>query len=156
MVISTPEQLHDALYQRNKNEDVKYCLTYEEKEFNLPGNEKEVSKIIYPRIVLIILKYLYSELNSGLIELSDNFVEERRKYFTVDQETYLSIINYFLRKKEEFFLCVLSDVMSKLDISQINLDKTFFYYMNIADPNEVEIVKDIREAYDKVYHAGVK
>ena len=104
----------------------------------------------------MILRYLYAELHSGLIELSDNFVEERRKYFTVDQETYLSIINYFLRKKEEFFLCVLSEVMSKLDISQKNLDNTFFYYMNIADPTLDDIVRNIRESYDKVYHAGVK
>lgn len=156
IVVSTPEQLHEVFYGKNKNEDAKYSLTYDEKEFILPNEEREVSPILKPRIVLMILKYLYGELHAGLIELSDNFVEERRKYFTVDQETYVSIINYFLRKKEEFFLCVLSDIMSKLDISQVNLDKTFFYYMNIADPNEDEIIISIREAYDKVYHAGVK
>jgi hypothetical protein len=157
LIISTPEELHEVLYGKNKNEDVKYSMTYDEKVIKFSSEDAEISQILKPKIVLIILKYLYDELHSGLIELSDNFVEERRKYFSdPPQETYVSIIHYFLRKKEEFFLCVLSEVMSKLDISQKNLDKTFFYYMNIADPNEDEIVLIIKEAYDKVYHAGVK
>lgn len=157
VLISTPEQLHEVLYGKNKNEDVKYFLTYDEKEIKFSSEDAEISQILKPKIVLMILKYLHDELHSGLIELSDNFVEERRKYFSdPPQETYVSIINYFLRKKEEFFLCVLSEVMSKLDISQKILDKTFFYYMNIADATEDDIILRIREAYDKVYHAGVK
>ena len=117
-------------------------------------NGKEVF-IIKNNEILVVLNYLYTELHPGLIELSDNFIQERRKYFKIDHETYISILNYFLRKKEEFFLCVLSDLMSKLNISQKVLDNTFFYYMNIADINSNE-VKMIREAYDKVYHSGLK
>lgn len=153
--INTADELYEILYGKYKYNDNRYTLTYEEKEFVNSQNEKEIFAILKPEQLLLVLRYLYSELHSGLIELSDNIVEERRKYFIKkDHQTYMEIINYFLRKKEEFFLCVLSDIMSKLSISQKSLDNTFYYYMNIAQDDPT--VLNIKEAYDKVYHAGIK
>jgi hypothetical protein len=159
-IIQTSEELSEILYGGARYNENKYNMTYEEKQVLNPNSsmvegQMETIQILKAEQLLIILQYLYSELHSGLVELSDNFVEERRKYFSVDHTTYISLINYFLRKKEEFFLCVLSDIMSKLNISQKNLDNTFFYYMNVADPSD-EVVHDIKSAYDKVYHAGIK
>jgi len=119
------------------------------------NNENEEIEIIKDRLLLIILKYLHAELHSGLIELSDNFVEQRRFYLEKDQEIYLSIINLFLKKKEEFFLGVLSSIMSRLNISQQVLDNTFHFYMNVADQSS-SLVQQIKIAFDKVYSAGIK
>ena len=149
ILINNRDELHEVLLGKLKFKEYNCKLTLIDK---LVQN-KEVS-IVRDQEILVVLEYLYTELHPGLIELSDNFIQERRRYFKIDHETYINILNYFLRKKEEFFLCVLSDLMSKLNISQKALDNTFFYYMNVA-PNSSEIEK-IREAYDKVYHAGLK
>ena len=112
------------------------------------------NEIINPEMFIVILKFLYIELHNGLIELGDNFTEERRKYFNSNFDVYLSIINYFLKSKEEFFLGVLSQVISKLSINQLLLDNTFNYYLNeaIEDDN----VKEIKSCYERVYKAGEK
>ena len=150
IVINNSFELEEILMGKLKFKEYNCTLKLIEKDIQ----DKELS-IIKDKEILIVLEYLYAELHPGLIELSDNFIQERRRYFMTDHETYINILNYFLRKKEEFFLCVLSDLMSKLNISQKVLDNTFFYYMNIADSNSKE-VKMIRESYDKVYHAGLK
>lgn len=151
ITINNEEELREVLFGKTKYKDFYCSLQLVERELN----ENEKISIIKEKELLVLLAYLFKDLHPGLIELGDNFIEERRKYFRVDNDTYNNIINYFLRKKEEFFLCVLSDLMSKLNISQRVLDNTFFYYMNIADSNLKEVTL-IRSAYDKVYHAGLK
>lgn len=154
LLIESINELEQVLNDKTKDSNIKYNLNYIDKEFLVDGS-KEIVGILKDEDLLIILRYLYTELHPGLVELSDNFVEERRKYMAADHDTYTSIINYFLRKKEEFFLCVLSEVMSKLSISQKALDNTFHYYINMADP-ELETVLMIKESYNKLYHAGIK
>lgn len=150
IIINNEEELKEVLFGKTKYKDY-YCnLRLVERIIN--DNEKVM--IIKEKELIVLLAYLYKDLHPGLIELGDNFIEERRKYFKLDNDTYINIINYFLRKKEEFFLCVLSDLMSKLNISQKVLDNTFYYYMNLADNSKD--VQMIKAAYDKVYHAGLK
>jgi hypothetical protein len=134
-----------------RNSNINYNIQTEVRTIN----DAEKVEIIKEELLLIILKYLYNELHSGLIELSDKFVEQRRYYFETDEATYVSIINLFLRKKEEYFLGVLSEIMSRLTISQTLLDNSFVFYMNFAD-QEYLPVQQIKEAYDKVYKAGIK
>jgi hypothetical protein len=163
-IVSSNDELNEILFGKMKNSKFKFLLEYIDKEVtgmpNSPNSneinntDKEIIMVLKPDHLLLILNYLYGELHSGLIELSDNFTDERRKFFLNDQQNYIKIISFFLRKKEEFFLCVLSDVMTKLNITQKVLDNTFFYYMNIAE--ESEETEMIRIAYDKVYHAGIK
>jgi hypothetical protein len=151
--IETAEDLDMVLFTRSdaKNININYNIQTEVRSIS----ESDKVEIIKEELLLIILKYLYSELHSGLIELSDKFVEQRRYYFEADQATYVSIINLFLRKKEEYFLGVLSEIMSRLTISQTLLDNTFVFYMNYAD-QEDPLVQQIKEAYDRVYKAGIK
>jgi hypothetical protein len=151
VMITRSCELEEILTGKLKFKEYNCILTLVDKEISA----KEKLSVIKDEEILIILEYLYAELHPGLIELSDNFIQERRRYFNIDHETYVNILNFFLRKKEEFFLCVLSDLMSRLNISQKVLDNTFFYYMNIAEINDKGVVS-IREAYDKVYHSGIK
>lgn len=111
-------------------------------------------EVIAEDFFLVVLNYLYSELHNGLLELGDNFTEERRKHFNKNFDTYLTVVNFYLKAKEEFFLGVLSQIMSKLNITQEVLDHTFDYYVNIAEDSKK--VAEIREAYNKVYKAGEK
>lgn len=122
--------------------------------FNIRTNFRNNTEVIEEDLFLVILQFLYTELHNGLIELSDNFMEERRKYFNKNFETYLTIVNFYLKSKEEFFLGVLSQIMSKLSISQTLLDQTFNYYINEAEDSPS--VQAIVAAYDKVYKAGEK
>jgi hypothetical protein len=118
------------------------------------GVKNNTIEVIQDELLLVVLEYLYLELNEGLIELSDNFIEQRRKYFLNDQETYVKIIKLFLKKKEDFFLGILSEIMSKLNISQQLLDDSFVYYMNSNENSEkINLIKD---AYNKVYKAGAR
>jgi hypothetical protein len=153
--IDNEEDLNAILFDGPNPNNIQLSRKYNiSTEIRVINNNEEI-EIIKGDLLLIILQYLYNELNVGLIELGDNFVEERRQYFKTDFVTYISIINLFLRKKEEFFLSVLSEVMSKLNISQSLLDKTFVYFMNYSKKNKIEEIK-IKEAFDKVYKAGIK
>jgi hypothetical protein len=151
IIINNDEELREVLFGTSKYKDFSCSLKLVER--TIINNEKVM--IINEKEIIVLLNYLYKDLHPGLIELGDNFIEERRKYFKVDSNTYINIINFFLRKKEEFFLCVLSDLMSKLNITQKVLDNTFYYYMNVAINKDLEI-QLIKEAYDRVYHAGIK
>jgi hypothetical protein len=141
--IQTIEELNIILNSKYKSNNIIYKIA----TFEINGNE-----IIESEMILQMLKHLYTELNSGLIEMGDNFLEQRRKYFLVDHDTYVSIINLFLRKKEEYFLAVFNELMSKLDISQELMDNTYAYYLNIDDPD----YDKVKEAFEKIYKAGAK
>ena len=134
--------------------DNKYKLMYIEKNIKI-YNEERCITIIQSEDLLIILDYFNEQLNSGLIELSDNFVEERRKYFDKDNDTYISIIKHFLGKKDDFFICVLNDIMQKLNIPQNVIDNTFHYYLELANTDEYNVI-DIKNSYNKLFSAGVK
>jgi hypothetical protein len=111
-------------------------------------------EVIDENLLVIILNFLYNELHNGLIELGDQFLEERRKCFQNDFDHYLKIVELYIKSKEEFFMGVLSQIMSKLSISQTLLDSSFYYYINKAE--ETEKVIEIKITYDKVYRAGEK
>ena len=149
MMLNTKEELEAILFPKSQF-DVNINKTFIIKTTIL-NNGVEV---IDPDLLIIILNFLYLELHNGLIELGDNFLEERRKYFHSNFDTYLSIVNFYLKSKEEFFLGVLSQIMSKLSISQSLLDSSFNYYMNEAEENEK--IEEIKINYEKVYRAGEK
>eukprot|EP00340_Litonotus_pictus_P012700 CAMPEP_0170539554 /NCGR_PEP_ID=MMETSP0209-20121228/104013_1 /TAXON_ID=665100 ORGANISM="Litonotus pictus, Strain P1" /NCGR_SAMPLE_ID=MMETSP0209 /ASSEMBLY_ACC=CAM_ASM_000301 /LENGTH=1076 /DNA_ID=CAMNT_0010841539 /DNA_START=356 /DNA_END=3583 /DNA_ORIENTATION=+ len=144
-----------------------------------PGNSGEAREakkspqkinVILAEHLVIILDFIYQTINPGLIEIADFYTEERRKHFiasfktwnissstedsTDSKKTYLNIINSFLKKKEEFFLCVLYEVMVRLSINKSILDDSFMYYMNTAEVDEK--VLTIRKKYAEVYNAGIK
>jgi hypothetical protein len=160
-VINTIADLNEALYGKTgiERED-RYTLIVDSKEVAVEDQETGDQEyrdidIIKAEQFLIILKFFFDELNPTLIELSDNFVEERRKYFQYDTDKYISIINNYLEKKDEYFVCVISSIMSKLNISQELLDNSFYYYLYQADPKD-KMIALIRESYNKIYKAGVK
>ena len=111
-------------------------------------------EVIEENLMVVILTFLYQELHNGVIELSDNLLEERRKYFKSNFDTYLEIVKFYLKSKEDFFMGVLSQIMSKLSISQQLLDHTLNYYMNEAE--DTPKVIEIKQTYEKVYKAGEK
>lgn len=147
--LESKAELERVLFPKTQYE-VNPNQTYSIKTIKLVSAVEVVDQDMF----LVILNYLYSELHNGLLELSDNFIEERRKYFIKNFDTYLTIVNYYLKSKEEFFLGVLSQIMSKLSITQCLLDHSFSYYMNEAESSPQ--VEAIRAAYEKVYKAGEK
>ena len=134
-------------YPQSKN---KYILDYSEVDI-----EEKPVQVIKRKDMIVILKYFFEQLDAGLIELSDNFTEERRKYFQKDNNTYITIIKHFLEKKDEFFACVLNDIMNKLNIQQVTIDTSFHYYLELADSKD-KIIANIRKQYSDLYSAGVK
>ncbi len=112
-------------------------------------------EIIKDDLFLVILKYLFNELNQDLIELYDIFVDERRKYYDVDHATYIAVINLYIKKKEKLFYDKISDITCKLDISQSILNDTIKYYLNDADQTDENVFR-IKISYDKLCEAGVK
>lgn len=154
-IIGSKEELEKVLFPKSKYEINPNQIYTIKVVFKLFPSEKTESELIESTMFLVILTYLYNELHNGLIELSDNFTDERRKFFNKNMDTYISIVNFYLKSKEELFLGVLSQIMSKLSISQVLLDNSFNYYMNIAEDDDL-VIKNIRIAYDKVYKAGEK
>jgi hypothetical protein len=151
--LTTPEEINNVLYKRMKFER-KFMLNLTEHRFILDEEEREFP-IIKAEDLITILEYFNESMNNGLIELNDHFSEERRKYFQVDEVTYISIIEHFLAKRDDFFVCILNDIMVKLNISQKVIDVTFHYYLEIADIEDKN-VQDIRNSYNKLFVAGVK
>lgn len=147
--IKTKEYLESILFPKSQDE-VNQDQIYTIMTKILPNQVEVIEEYMF----LIVLSYLYSELHNGLLELSENFLEERRKYLSKNFDTYITIVNFYLKSKEDFFLGVLSQIMSKLTISQVVLDNSFNYYMNEADDSDCVI--QIKAAYDKVYKAGEK
>ena len=145
-------ELKNALHEKKRH--LKFRLQLEEKFF-LFKNKNESQSIIKSEEFLYILKHLYYELHTRLVEMNDAFDEERRRYFQKDERIYVSIIKYNLQKKEEFFLSVVSNLMGRISITQDVLDKTFHYYFNLCDKN-LPIVIQIKECYEEVYNAGFK
>ena len=145
-------ELKNALHEKKRH--LKFRLQLEEKFF-LFKNKNESQSIIKSEEFLYILKHLYNELHTKLVEMNDAFDEERRRYFQKDERIYVSIIKYNLQKKEEFFLSVVSNLMGRISITQDVLDKTFHYYFNLCDKN-LPIVIQIKECYEEVYNAGLK
>ncbi len=154
--ITNYDDLHNILFNAKTGLPKKQsnlCINVET-EFQKFEDDEQI-EVIKAELLLVILKYLHSELHSGLIELSDTFVEQRRLFFEKDRKSYIAIIIYFLNKKDQFFLGILSVIMSTLNISQKLLDNSFIYYMNFADQNDEKVIQ-IKINYDKVYSAGIK
>jgi hypothetical protein len=166
IIITTENQINQILTGKLKSTaQEKYVLKFLEQKIpdienlNSSNQPEEINKIILiiqPDHLLIILEHLFKELDQGLMDLYDIFVIERRKYLDPSQrETYIQIIRMFINKKDDFFLSFLSNITTKLNIPEEVFNNTMNYYLNLADEDD-EIVKRIREAFDKVYHAGLK
>lgn len=149
IALNTNEDLEKVLFPKTAYE-INPNQTYIIKTIKLTDNKIVIESSMF----IIILKSLHSELNNGLIELGDAFSEERRKYFISNFDTYLSIVDYYLKSKDEFFLAVLTQIMSKLSIEQQLLDDTFDYYLNSNE--ETKEIIEIKQAYSKAAKSGLK
>ena len=152
-VISNTEELKTVLKYKFK-EEIKYSLVLIDKMITMDDNKENI-QIIQIEDFIVILKYLNSEMQSDLVEMNDNFIEERRRYFHKDETLYLNIIQYFLKKKEEYFLCILSNIMSNLTLSQNTFDHSFYFYFNLCNQESYDIIR-LKESYELVYNTGVK
>lgn len=169
----------------NKNTNVSLNSSISQQDISGDKTNKEsfLLEILPAKKLVIILEFIFMTIHPVLIEISDFYVEQRRRYFResfsisnnssslvniingekevlVNQykesrDKYFQIISSFLKKKEEFFLCVLYEVMVHMNISKKILDNSFMYYMNIVDSEDKE-ANEVRLKYSEVYNAGVK
>lgn len=148
-IIHSTKDLHTVLY--NKRDNLTFKIT-----LNKIDLDNERVNIISDKFMIIILQYLYDELNDAMLELSDNCAEDRRKFFDEKgtNSNYLKTIELYIKRKNEFFSCVLSSLFYKINISQNDFNNSVNYFINIAEENE--IVKSIKNEYDRVYKAGKK
>lgn len=147
-VLVTDDQLKTVLTCR-KYENQTFKIILRSQEFN-----DEAFNVISEEFMLTILKYLFDELNDPMLEFSDNCTEDRRKFFETNFKNYIKTIELYLKKKNEFFSCVLSNLFFKLSINQQDFDNSVNYYINLADESE-EVLK-LRDQYEKVFNVGKK
>jgi len=157
------EELFKGNY--NNNITVKYTNLTEEVFFNDPNNNNNIegegnegkSKIIVIKSgqFLIILRYIYDAFHPFLIDLSDQLLIERLKYFEKDNEIYISIIKQYLGIKDRTFNFILEDLISKLNLTEDLIDASFSFYISSTDKTNKEII-EINEAYDDLIHADYK
>jgi hypothetical protein len=148
------DDLYDYLFGKHKyNSNLKLFLNIEEK--NIYFNKDEKIKIVTPNNFIVILNYLHDQLHPILLSLAEKFSKERRLFFNKDNETYGSVINYFLSKKEECYISVLSEILNRLNLPQSVLNDSFNYYLNFAD-NHDERVSIIKNSHYKLSRAGIK
>lgn len=152
--IKTQKEL-DEIFRGLNNYNVIYSNLLDEKVILNQENNKKNITLLKAEQILIILKYIYEVLHPFLIDLSDQLLIERLKYFGKDDETYISIIKQYLTIKDKTFTYILEDLMKKLNISEEIIDSSFEYYIGIADKN-IKIVKEINEAYDNIINADYK
>jgi hypothetical protein len=147
-VLKDVEQLKTVLTSK-KYDDQKFKIVLRSQDLN-----GEMFNIICEDFMLTIFKYLYDELNDPMLEFSDNCAEDRRKFLESNFSNYLKTIEVYLKRKNEFFSCVLSNLFYKLSINQQDFDNSVNYYINLAEENE-EVLK-LRDQYEKVFHVGKK
>lgn len=147
-ILTTVDQLKTVLTS-NKYEKQKFKIILKSQKFN-----DEVFSVISDDFMMTILKYLFDELNDPMLEFSDNCTEDRRKFFENNFGNYIKTIELYLKKKNEFFSCVLSNLFFKLTINQQDFDNSVNYYINLAD--ESESVLKLRDQYEKVFNVGKK
>jgi len=147
-ILTNADQLKTVLTS-SKYENQKFKLNLKIQEFN-----NEHFAIISEDFMLVILKYLFDELNDPMLEFSDNCTEDRRKFFETNFGNYIKTIEMYLKKKNEFFSCVISNLFYKLTIKQEDFDNSVNYYINLVDENEQIIC--IKNQYDKVFNVGKK
>ena len=152
--IKTQKEL-DEIFRGLNNYNVIYSNLLDEKVILNQENNKKNLTLLKAEQILIILKYIYEVLHPFLIDLSDQLLIERLKYFGKDDETYISIIKQYLTIKDKTFTYILEDIMKKLNISEEIIDSSFEYYIGTADKN-IKIVKDINMAYDNIINADYK
>ncbi len=147
--IKNTEELDD-LEKSDKNCTVKYSKLFEEILLKNENNERYSMIVIRPEQFLIILKYTYEKLHPFLIDLTDQLLIERIKYFEKDNELYIKIIKQYLNMKDTTQHLILNELMKKLNISEKIMDSSFNYYIKI------KINKEINDAYENLLHADYK
>lgn len=145
----------DDLFRGGSKINVKYSNLFNEVILKNEYNENKNIVLLKAEQILIILRYIYEVLHPFLIDLSDQLLIERIKYFEKDREIYISIIKQYLNIKDKTFNYILEDLMKKLNISEEIIDASFSYYIRIADKN-IPIIKEINDAYDDIIHADYK
>lgn len=152
--IKNREELDD-IFKGTKNCSVKFSKLFEEIIYKNENNLSHSMVVIRAEQFLIILKYIYEILHPFLIDLSDQLLIERIKYFEKDKEIYISIIKQYLNIKDKTFNFIVEDLMKKLNISEEIIDASFSYYIGMADKN-IQNNKEINDAYDDIIHADYK
>lgn len=152
--IKNREEL-DEIFKSSKNTIVRYTNLFEELLLKNENNEENSIIVIKQDQFLIILKYIYEILHPFLIDLSDQLLIERIKYFEKDIDIYISIIKQYLSIKDKTFNYIMEDLMKKLNISEDIMDASFSYFIGVSDKT-IKINKDINDAYDDIIHADYK
>ena len=152
--IKSREELDD-IFRGVKNCTVKYTKLFEEIMLKNENNQNYSIIVLRPEQFLIILKYIFEILHPFLIDLSDQLLIERIKYFEKDKEIYISIIKQYLSIKDKTFNFIMEDLMKKLNVSEEIMDASFSYFIGIADKT-IDINKEINNAYDDIIHADYK
>lgn len=161
--IKSKNELEELLLEKNKSKTIRYNNLIEEVYFNNNNNsnnsnsnsQNEKIIVIKSGQFLIILRYIYDAFHPFLIDLSDQLLIERLKYFEKDNEIYISIIKQYLGLKDRTFNYILEDLINKTNLTEDLLDASFSYYISSTDKNNKDIL-EINEAYDKLIHADYK
>lgn len=139
-------------------------LATKEIELDQEGQKIKLS-VLWADQLILILNYIYDNLHPGLSEIVLMYTEERRKMINKSSSIndllnsgsrYFQIVLGFLKKKEEFFLCVIYEVLVRLNLKKELLDNSFTYYMNTdlnLSSEDIEQLRLIRESYNRVYEA---
>jgi hypothetical protein len=98
---------------------------------------------------LIILKFIYDAFNPFLIDLSDQLLIERLKYFEKDNDIYISFIKKYLNIKDRTFKFIIDDLIYRLNLTEDLIDASFSYYIITKDKSNKDII-EINEAYDNL------
>ncbi len=148
----TFDDISKIVNQKEKYNEPKVILPYVMKPVEVEGSKTNI-KVINDDQFLVILKFLFNELNQTLMDMYDTFKEDRRKLFNKNNEAYINVVKTYLNNKEEFFICVLYNIKTRLNISQEILDNSFNFFSNLADFNSNKAV-ELKEACEKIFHAG--
>jgi len=145
----------DNIFRGVNKFNVNYLSLFQKIIIKNENLEDKTMIILKPDQMFIILRYMYEILHPFFIDLSDQLLIERIKYFEKDIDTYISIINQYVSIKDKTFNYILEDLMKKLKISDEIIDSSFSYYINLADKNN-QLIQEINIAYDDIIHADYK
>ena len=125
-------------------------------KFRNESNEIKYISILYSDQLILSLDYIYLNIYQGISDISKSFTRKRREKFDlssisiIDSKEYIASINSYLLKKEEYFLFVLYEVMSKLNISKDLFDNTLSYYMFEETKENLTVLNEIKVKYEKI------
>lgn len=147
-LIETANELADLLSGRTLNA-LNQKLKLQLKTIIFEGDSVE---IIDADCLILILKAIYDEFHASLLEVNDQFCDERRQVFEENFDAYLKCIAKYLKRKEELFQCVFSNILSKLELNDDILDASLQINIKTNETKKAEI----ESSFSRIYKAGIK